>query len=46
MSLNDFSVEVISNDKIAKKDDNGYVYLNDGNEYNINLINGQKFRDN
>ena len=41
-SLNNFSVEIIANDKIAKKDSDGYVFLNNGDEYDIKLLNGQK----
>jgi hypothetical protein len=39
MSLNEFSVNIIVNKKTIPSEDNGYVFLQDGDEYSISLTN-------
>jgi hypothetical protein len=42
MSLNDFSVGIIVNNELITSEENGHVYLQDEDEYNISLTNKNK----
>jgi hypothetical protein len=42
MELNNFSVGVITNSKLVEPKENGYVFLEDEDEYNISLTNNNK----